>query len=687
MNARFSPLFAAIAAALSSMPVAVVQAAGPVTLDDVVVTATRTERSVRDVPAAVSIIDRKEIEASPAITVDQLLQGTPGVYAARMDISAPNRIAQTYVRGLPGNGRSLVLVDGVPMNVLYDSQVDWSQLSTLDVGRVEVVRGAGSALYGNSAMGGVVNIISRNLEPGTHGRAELAFGGLDTKRVAGSVSQQSGDSGFALSASYLNSGGYNMWRPDTSAVQLPVSQRAVTGSEKTNFAGRYQKEIDGSNLLDIGVSYLRDLNTGLYNIADYIPQDREQYLGSVRYRHFGETSETSVLLYSRFGLMAADSANALNATSPDVSAPGTPAASRISYRGDFFDRSVGLNVQSSHALSADQKLTVGGEYVNGYMSMRNRYPAEPGRAQVTEGDIRRSALFVQDEIRFGPVMTSLAGRFDRWETSGEFRDTKAAFPGQGSWDKRSESAFSPKAGLAWRITDAWVLRGSVGKAFNTPDISQLYGNSRRGGTVIAYGNPYLTPEKALSRDLGLDYYFGNRGHVKSTVYYTTAEDFIYTVNRSGAPAGLSITDKQNVGEVRAKGLELEGLWRLTDALNLQASFTWNDSTVTSNPANTSLEGKQLVNVPKRMGFLKGDWQITEGLSTFVAVNHVGDRFSNDANTTLYAGYTTWDVGISKALDKQLTVRFSGINLSDKKYEGIGYMAPGRVLTGSLIARF
>jgi outer membrane cobalamin receptor len=95
-----------------------------------------------------------------------------------MDASSPNRIAQTYVRGLPGNGRSLVLIDDIPMNVQYDSQVDWSQLGTSDVERIEVVRGAGSALYGNHAMGGVINIISKVPAPGLHGRGEVDFGSL-----------------------------------------------------------------------------------------------------------------------------------------------------------------------------------------------------------------------------------------------------------------------------------------------------------------------------------------------------------------------------------------------------------------------------------------------------------------------------------------------------------------------------
>lgn len=667
-----------------SFPLAIQAAENNPLLSEMVVTATKTERSIKDISSAVTVIDKERIEKSGATTVDQVLQGVPGVYAARMDASSPNRIAQTYSRGLPGNGRTLVLVDGIPMNVQYDSQVDWSQLGTIDVERIEVVRGAGSALYGNHAMGGVINVISKVPAPGMHGRVEADYGSLDTKRGAGVVSYRGESSGFALSASYLESDGYNMWRPDTSTSSTPVSQRAKTGTEKTNVGAKFFHEINNANLLDFNFSYLRDVTTGLYNIPDYNAQDRQQYLGSARYRHFGEASETTVVLYSRIGQMDADSANAPNATSPDVSAPGTLAASRIAYSGNFDDRETGFHAQSSHRLGQHQKLTFGGEYADGEMTMTNRYPAEPGRQQVTRGNVTRSGLFIQDELTFGGLNLNLAGRWDNWKTSGSFRDTKTSFPNQGTWAERSETAFLPKGGISYRLLDDLIARGSIGKSFNSPDVSQLYGNSRRG-TTVAYGNPLLEPEKATSRDVGLDYYFGKTAYAKSTYYYTTAEDFISTIQRAGSPAGT--TDKVNYGGVRARGFEFEGMLRATEWATLYASYTKNDSIITKYDQNRSLEGKQLTNVPQHQAYLRADLSLPFGLTAFGVANYVGTRYSNEANTTVYKGYTTFDAGLSKTLTKDVSLRLTLINLGDKKYEGIGYIAPGFTVSSGLIAKF
>ncbi|RIX44630.1 MAG: TonB-dependent receptor [Rhodocyclales bacterium GT-UBC] len=678
INKQLSLIFAL------GLPFALQAAEDDPRLSEMVITATKTERSIKDISAAVTVIDKERIEKSGATTVDQLLQGVPGVYAARMDASSPNRIAQTYTRGLPGNGRTLVLVDGIPMNVLYDSQVDWSQLGTIDVERVEVVRGAGSALYGNHAMGGVINVISKTIAPGLHGRVEGDYGSLDTKRGAGLVSYRGERSGFALSASYLESDGYDMWRPDTSQTTIPLSQRAKTGTEKTNVGAKFFYEIDNSNLLDFNFSYLRDITTGLYNIPGYNAQDRQQYLGSGRYRHFGDNSETTIVLYSRIGQMDADSANAPNATSPDVTAAGVKGASRIAYRGDFDDRETGIHAQTSHRLGSHHNLTFGGEYADGEMTMTNRYPAEPGRVQVTKGNVTRSGVFLQDEISIDRFNVNLAGRWDNWKTSGSFHDTKASFPNQGSWSDRSETAFLPKAGASYRLLDDLILRGSIGKSFNAPDASQLYGNSRRG-TVTAYGNPLLEPEKALSRDIGLDYYFGKTAYVKSTYYYTTAEDFISTIQRSGAPTGT--TDKVNYDGVRARGFELEGRWRATEWVSLQGSYTKNDSVITKFAQNRSLEGKQLTNVPQHQAYLRADFSLPFGLTAFGVANYVGTRYSNEANTTTYKAYTTYDAGLSKTLTKDVSLRLTLINLGDKKYEGIGYIAPGFTVSSGLIAKF
>ncbi len=646
----------------------------PVTeLGQMVITATKTQQSIKEVPASVSVITREHIEQSTATTVDQLLQGVPGVYAARMDASSPNRIAQTYTRGLPGNSRTLVLLDGVPMNVLYDGQVDWSQLSTQDIERVEIVRGASSGLYGSNAMGGVINIMSRAPEAGVHSKVGVEYGSMDSKRLTATHSQNHGATSFMLSASRYESDGYNMWRPGT--VPPDINKRAI-GTVKDNFSAKVMQEINSSNMLEAGISYLRDEATGFYGPGahGYVPQTREQYVPSLKYTNTAGDATTTAVVYARIGKQWADT----------LSTTVLPAYSTISEKGYYEDKTLGLNAQHSRPLTANQTLTVGADFVTGEIDNKFTYPATPTRLRTTKGEVTRYGFFVQDEIKItNRWNANVAARFDHWKLGGNATETNpsAQNPATTPFVETTDKGFTPKFGTLYKLTDALNVRASAGKAFNIPDMFNLYANTVRTGTTY-WANPGLKPEKVNSYDLGLDYYFGKTGFVKATLYRNEASDFIYSVQRTP-----TVQDKINVGAVTTQGLELEANYRPIQSLGLTASYTLNESKIVKKDLNTALVGKQLTNVPRHQGYLRADWNVAGGALLFASMNYVGSRFGDDTNATTYGKYTIYDIGGSYALTKDVTARLTFNNVTNKKYEGIGYIAPGATVTAGLGVKF
>lgn len=665
---RLSPVARNLALAFGCLQLAVGVAAAEEgrLLDPVVVTATRTQQSIRDVPAAVSVVSREQIEQSTATTVDQLLQGVPGVYAARMDASSPNRIAQTYSRGLPGNSRTLVLLDGIPMNVLYDGQVDWSQLSTQDIERVEVVRGASSGLYGANAMGGVINVISRAPEAGDVSHLGAEFGSLNSQRYQAAHSHSFGGTSIRLSASHYSSDGYNMWRPDTT---VPKAYRDAIGTVKDNAAIKIAREIDAQSFVEAGLSYLKDESTGFYKpgAAGYTPQTREQYVPTLRYVRESEQSNTSLALYGRMGKQWADTLSATTYSS-------------ISEKGYYEDRTFGVNGQHSWSPWSGHRFTLGGDYVDGSIDNHFSYPGS-SRLRDTRGDLSRVGAFLQDEITLGERWKlNVAGRYDRWTTGGNQTDTGAGQPNS-VYKERSDSAFSPKLAALFKLSEGINLRTSAGRAFNLPDMFNLYANTTRGTTVY-WANPDLRPETVNAFDAGVDFYWGSLGYVKATAYYNDAKDFIYSVQRNATNV-----DKINVGAVTTRGVELESLFRPLAGLEINTSYTYNQSRIEKNEKDVSLVGKELTNVPRHHAYLKATYQLMPGASVFAAANYVGKRYGNDANTTIYAGYTTLDIGASYALSKNLTTRLTVNNLGNKAYDGIGYIAPGRTITAGLYGSF
>lgn len=128
-------------------------------LDEVVVTATRTEKSIADAPGSVSIVSTEEMKKKNIQSVDEALNTLPGVFDNRIKGLMGTTSTVTF-RGLSGSGRTLLLLDGMPMNDAYSSSQQWGGLNVQDLDRIEVVRGPSSSLYGGAAMGGVINMLS-----------------------------------------------------------------------------------------------------------------------------------------------------------------------------------------------------------------------------------------------------------------------------------------------------------------------------------------------------------------------------------------------------------------------------------------------------------------------------------------------------------------------------------------------
>lgn len=643
----------------------------PVVADDIAdmgeitVTATKSVQAIRNIPATVSVINRRDIEISGARTVDQLLNRSPGVYAARMDVSAPNRIAQAYTRGMPGSGRTLVLIDGVPMNSQFDGQVDWSQLSTKDVERVEIVRGVGSGLYGSNAMGGVINIITRMPQEGSTATLSTEAGSHNTKSFAADIRGRKDALGYAVSGSRITSDGYNMWTDAQKSLYGPFSNKLIAmGTEKTNFSGKLTYDVDDANFLDFTASYVDDIATGFYDVPDYQPEQRKQWLTSLKHQHFEDDYETSLMVYGRFGKRYADT------TSPPFTA--------ISSESTYDDVSIGINTHAIFTLNEANRLTLGADYIDGSMDViTDRYTSQQQR----KGYVTKLGLFVQNELALNEsTVINAAARLDRWATHGSQTDTLAGQP-EGDYPERDGTVFSPKLSMLYRLTRQTNLRGSVGKAFKLPELFEFYSSSKRGPTTY-WGNPNLKPETVLGYEVALDHYFDNQNYIKSTIYINDAEDFVYSVRRDA----LNF-DKVNIDGVRTRGLEIEAAYNPTTNLKLTAAYTYNESEITKHTQDPSLVGNQLTTVPDHHLNLKAEYELQHGTTILASAEYVGDRYANDRNTDTYAHYTIYDLGLQHNFSKTLSAKIGVHNITDEVYEGIGYIAPGRVITAGLKAAF
>lgn len=633
-----------------------------INIPDIVVTATKNAQSIEKVPASVTVINREQIELSGARTVDQLLTTVPGVYASRMDVSSANRTSQTYTRGMPGNGRTLVLIDGVPMNSQFDGQVDWSQLATQDVERVEVVRGVGSGLYGSNAMGGIINIITRQSKEGVHSTVKGDYGSNNTKSISGSVRGRSAATGYSILISKLTSDGYDMWTDENKAA--PGGDKLIdVGTEKTNFSGKLTFDATDNDLLDFSISYLDDISTGSIDIPDYLSLERKQWLSSLRYQHISDKIETSVLFYGRFQKQYADTAN--------------PTNTAIATQSDYDDRTLGINTNVMFSYFDNHLISVGADYSDGSIDVvTDRFTSE----QTRKGYVSKLGVFLQDQMTIDDLTLILAGRVDHWKTHGSQSDTLAGQP-TGDYPERDGTEFSPKLSMLYKILPSLNMRASVGKAFKLPELVEFYSSTKRGPNTY-WGNPDLNPETVIGYELGMDYYFSNSAFIKTTLYYNNAENFIYSVRRNATNF-----DKVNIDEIVTQGLEIEARYLPINSLELSASYTYNDSKITKNQFNSALEGKQLTYVPKQKATLNARYNILSSTTLLASIEHVGKRYADDENKKYYDPYTLCNAGITYNFSPMFSAKANVNNIANHVYEGIGYLSPGRTYSASLQATF
>ena len=605
---------------------------------DVVVTATRTEQEIKDVPAAVTVITAEELSARGAVTLQQALEAATSIYAGKDSHSR----AMVGMRGFDTR-HTLILIDGKRLvsEIGSETTYELTRITMENVERIEIVRGPVSALYGSDAMGGVVNIITKQpTKPATELRLEQklysgqANGGYDWF-----VRHDGGKTGkFAWSASVGENhvDPYNLsdgTTPNYYGVVRPYNFKGVwdvgkTGKLTFDF-DRMEEQIQRKSSATSLLKYDNVRNSASLTFEDKLAN------GSNFFRVFRSEYDKDYEARNR-------KTNAL--TSFDVT-------ERISTM---------LEAKASREWGKNHLLTFGGEYNQeefkgtrfntgkGYYTISRNGITNTG----TEGTIRYYAGYIQDEWNLSKkVLLIPAIRFD----------------GSDAYT----SAVSPKLGMTYKINPNLRLKMSAGMGFKTPSIlNSYYGFWHNTATVAKptsglymEGNPDLKPEKSQSYEIGIE---GERGatSAKLTVFYNRIQDLIesYDTGRkrdTTAILGFTSSDRiysyKNIANAKIWGTELEVGHKLNEWFSLNASYTYLDAT----DADT---GARLADRPR--GQINAGLQYTDkkhGITGRLWGTAVSDVIATTA-AKAQKSYSTWNILFTKELSKNTTLYLGADNL-------------------------
>jgi vitamin B12 transporter len=606
--------------------------------DTVFVTASMTPAQSYTIGNAISVLTAEDIEQRQNPVVSDLLRSIPSLAVNRS--GGPGQITQVRMRGAEGN-HTLVLVDGVEANELnFNGEFDYASLLAVGIERIEVLRGAQSALYGSDALGGVINIITKGGHPGFSAEGTAEGGSFGERQVTALLSGGTERVNGAFSAGYYGTDGINLSR---------------FGSEKDGariftFSGKGMAQLTDNFRLDATARYVTSKNDTDAQDFDYpatptnglvVDTDDKQKNDLFYGRLQGELSLFDDHWVHQASVQYADTQREYINPSDDLTGNH---GSRLKFA---YQNTV--NFQTPSFADAEHHLTVA--YQHEEQDFEN-HGAVPDALENQKRSEPQDSFIGEYRVGFADQVFLSAGV--RHDDNRMFRN-----------------ATTYRLSGAWRLADLGTrLHASHGTAVTNPGFFELFGYY----PDFFLGNPDLKPERSRSFDVGVEQkLFGDRLTVDVTYFHANLEDEIVTVFDSNT----FLTTVDNLtGKSKRDGIEVMWSAQVTDGFSLGGSYTYTNS--------RQPDGMREVRRPKHMANLNANYAFAGGRANVnLDVSYNGKQLDNEfVDATPETVVTLRDyVLVTLAASYKLTdtVELYGRieNLVDQHYEEVfSYRSPG-----------
>lgn len=591
-------------------------------LQEVVVTGTRTPKFLKDTPIQTRVISSRDIARTDATNVQDLLQQElPGVEFSY----SMNQQTHLNFAGFGGQG-ILFLVDGERLAGESMDDVDFSRLLVSGVERIEIVKGASSALYGSSATGGVVNIITKNAtEPWTL-NVNARYAKHNDQRYGGMFALRSKHWSNAFSANYHNKDNYNVTsapNPVTRVISTIYGERTVDFKDKLTWRP--------SDRLSVGAraGYFFRETTRTVNLPE-------------RYRDFSGGLRLDWLISKDDNLQA-------NYSFDQYDKSDYQQLRHLDIR-DYSNVQNTFRLLYSHAFGETATLTAGADYMHDYLY--NTYLAGDAREQDCYD------VFAQYDWNITDKLEAVAAvRYDY------FSD-------------RQNSQFTPKLNLRYKPNRRLVLRAGYGMGFRAPSLKERYYNFDMAGIWIIEGNEHLKAEKSHNFTLSAEYSRANCSLAVSA-FYNNVSNKIST----SAPYFKSIEDKlpylpyTNLANYRVFGADVSMQARWQNGISARLSYAHTKERLPKDKEGNTINNQY---IPARAHALNAsvdyDHQFTKRYGIYVSLN--GRLLSGTENVEFknyydvtegtvkveYPAYTTWKLSLTQRVGKAVSITTALDNL-------------------------
>ena len=655
----------------------------PQTLDEVVLTATRTERQLSALPLPVQIISEETIQNSSVLRLGEILNEQTGL------ITVPDfgGVEGIQLQGLDAQ-YTLILIDGVPLVGRSAGTLDLNRIAVGNIKQIEIVKGASSSLYGSEALGGVINIITEEPEGGFQGSLTHRSSSFGIHNTNLQLRQKKNKLGLSLFVDRYENGGFDLTGEDGLNSLDPYSNITITPGINYDFdedtklilSGRYFSQKQDLSIFE---------NVGEANITEWNSHLRFTHTINEKWETFFEGYITR---YQTDEILETENGDPLDASDFD----------QLLIRPEF---------RIVH--KPKEKIT----WISGVGMNHEKLQ----RTDFSETPIFNSPyLFTQIDGYINDRWNIILGA--RYDAHNEYK-----------------SQFSPKFATRFEIDKALALKGSVGYGFKVPDFRQLYfnfSNSSVGYTVLGYNavqtelaeleeqgqianvvvpldsfDETLSPENSISVNVGMDYRPNAKFRSSINYFRNAIEDLIETQVIANKTNGQNVFSYFNLNEVITSGLEFDASWKLSDALNISGGyqllfakdqeaedlFASGQVFARETPTSPAFELEEedyfgLFNRSRHMANFKifytyEPWHANANLRATYRSKY--GLFDTNGNTYLdrfddfIDGYSIWDIAINKTFASHYEVGIGVDNLLDFTDPQNISSIPGRIIYGKI----
>lgn len=636
----------------------------------IVVSASRTATEIGDTPVSIVQLNKSDLDATPALRIDDQLRQIPGfsLYRRSSSRTANPTTQGVSLRGLGANGasRALVLEDGIPLNDPFGGWVYWDRVPAESISSVEVVQEGASSLYGSDALGGVIQFITRppsqggiSLETsygnqnspdlslwagGTEGPWEAAFGG-DVFHTDGYILTPEAERGTVDTKAGVSDG----------TADLLIGRRIGEGSEIFARGWFLQEQRDNGTPLQTNRTQLGEGALGA-NL-------QLGSAGALTLRFYGDVQT----YHQNFSSVAANRDSESLTDMQTVPSQGVGGSA-------LWTRQAGK--RQTVVAGFDMHQEIGGSNEQLFsMSLPSAYQDAGGRQ-------RNAGVFGEDLIQVtSKFMVTASARFDHWSNfDAETVHTPLASPAPPTvttYPERTENAFDPRLGLLYSLNSHVKFSASGYRAFRAPTLNELYRQFRQGN-ALTQANAFLRAERLTGTEASVAVNgWDERVQVRGTFFYNQIVDPVANVTCSEPPdpppctplstSTLIERQRQNLGRTQEPGFEIDGDWKFLPRFDLTGGYQFVAATVLSAPANPGLVGLWVAQVPRHVLTFQARYTDPSRLSFTVGGRMVGKQFDDDQNQFPMGRFFVLDASASREIGRGVSLFAAAENLLNEKY--------------------